>query len=105
MKSSAHPIPHGPMSPAVRPTSLRRLEATSSHRMILRIPSQDRRLHTLQMRAHPRHRQRLVAALDRLENFEMPLMIRLARAEDPQDEALLVGEELVQDVQQLGGHG
>src|SRR6185369_2841359 len=62
-------------------------------------------LNALQMRAHPFHRQSLVTTLDRVEDRQVALMIRFARAEDAEDEALLVGEELVEDVQQLRRHG
>src|SRR6476661_2279579 len=68
---------------------LRRREGRRSlHRMILRVPTQDCCLHALQMRAHPFHRKRLVTTLDRVEDREVVLMVRLARAEDAENEAL-----------------
>src|SRR5437588_2070051 len=71
----------------------------SGHRVMGGIPPQDGVLDALQVRAHPFHPELRIAPLQRLEDGQMTLVIALARAENVQDEPLLVSEQLSEDVE------
>src|SRR5262245_14039151 len=73
--------------------------------MVFRIPAQNGVLHALQMLAHAIDAQRFIARLERFENLEMFRVIALARAEDAEDQTLLVGEEIREHIEQLREHG
>ena len=64
-----------------------------------RIPPQDCVLDALQVRPHPFHSQLCIAPLQRFEDGQMTLVIALARTENVQDQPLLFGEQLAQDVE------
>src|SRR5215467_601455 len=72
--------------------------------VVLRIPAKNRLLDAAQMLAHPVDGELFVSQLERLEDGEVFLMVQLARGEDAEDEALLVGEQVVQHVEQLRQH-
>jgi len=55
--------------------------------------------------AHALHTEGRVAQFNRFENREMLVMIELARAKDAEDQPLLVGEQLVEHVEELREHG
>jgi len=73
--------------------------------MILRVPSLHRVEHALQVLPHSLDAERSVAHLDGLENGEVVEVIAFARTEDAEDQSLLVGKQVVQDVEQLRENG
>src|SRR5215204_2904717 len=81
------------------------LVMTLFHRVVFRIPAFDRVLHAAQMLAHAIDAQGLITRLERLEDFQMLAVVALTRSEDPEDEPLLLGEEVGQNVEELGEYG
>src|SRR5213592_4139443 len=77
----------------------------SGHGVMGRIPSQNCVLDALQVRPHPFHPELRIAPLQRLEDGQMTLVIALTRAENVQDQPLLVSEQLSEDVEQLDQDG
>src|SRR5206468_6906456 len=71
----------------------------SPHRMMLGIPPQDRVLYSLEVRAHPLHAQRRIAPLEGIEDRQVTLVVAFPRPKDVQDEPLLLGKQLSQNIQ------
>ena len=69
--------------------------------MMLRVPLLNGILNSFEMRAHALDSELFVPALECLEDREVLLMIARARAEDAEDESLLLGEEILEHVTQL----